>query len=263
MGRLSFSRYKLFIFIRIPVCRCYCFQWAILKRGSLSFSLPLYLFSSAHNFFYALNVSISWYSEILHQQTKKTDHVINFYISVLWTMWNPTMDMDTTQSVYAGICSSQPCAHGDKNQLETNAFHKINHNKWMEKEAEKEWERERGGTKRTVQNARADKTDDFVWCAPENRRNRREWDRNDNLLHTVAALNEFSTTATNKTHHRDRALTHSISFNDSMCKSALSHTHKRTSRAVWAVANPRINSSAILFIPFFISPVRLIFERRF
>lgn len=112
MGRISFCRYKLFIFIRIPVCRCYCFRWANSKKGlTLSLSLCLVLRAWTQLFFYAHNVSISviW-TKSTH--TKKINHVINFYISALWTMWNSTMDMDmnTTKSVYGGICSLQPYA---------------------------------------------------------------------------------------------------------------------------------------------------------
>lgn len=73
MGRISFSGYKLFIFIRIPVCRCYCFQRELCR-------LPIFflLLSLGHVY----NVSISWYGEI-RKKNLKINHVINFYISML------------------------------------------------------------------------------------------------------------------------------------------------------------------------------------
>lgn len=85
MGRISFSGYKLFIFIRIPVGRCYCFRFTLCIKG------PTFVY-----FFFSFVVFRSRDME----KFEKINHVINFYISACERC---EIQQWPTQSVYAGI----------------------------------------------------------------------------------------------------------------------------------------------------------------
>lgn len=87
LGRISFNEYKLFIFIRILVCRCYCFRFGCIE-GFHRFCLVFPMFCAC----------IMFRCRDMAKYSTKINHVINFDVSVLVKnqQW-------PTQSVYSGI----------------------------------------------------------------------------------------------------------------------------------------------------------------